>query len=123
MMKIKCIVNGKWTENCYVVSDKNSSVIIDPSGNAEEIIGYLKDNKLTAIAIINTHAHFDHIGAVAELVQLYHCPFYLHSGDLKLLRSANLYRTLFLGEKPVKIPAVDFLFDKVSLPLRLDHYP
>jgi hydroxyacylglutathione hydrolase len=116
-MKIKCIVSGKWVENCYVVSINNSAVIIDPGGNAHEVIEYVTDNKLTVHAIINTHAHFDHIGAVDELAKLYQCPFYLHSGDQRLLRSANLYMTLFLGEKPVVIPKVDFLFDKIDSPL------
>lgn len=120
MYRIKSIVNGKWEENCYIVSNDDSAVIIDPGGNAEQVEEYVRENNLKVHAVINTHAHFDHIGAVAELASVYQSPFYLHSGDLRLLRSANLYMTLFMGEKPIKIPPVDFLFDKVSLPLVFD---
>jgi hydroxyacylglutathione hydrolase len=116
-MKIKRFVNGKWVENSYIVSKNTSTVIIDPGGNTDMVMDYVKGNGLEVLAIINTHAHFDHIVAVSELAGFYQCPFYLHSGDTRLLRSANLYMTLFLGEHPVKIPRVDYWLDKISLPL------
>lgn len=118
-MNIKRIVNGTWEENCYIVSINNSAVIIDPGGNADLVEAYILSHSLKVFAIINTHAHFDHIVAVAELAELYQCPFYLHSADQRLLRSANLYMTLFMGEKPIKIPKVDIWLDKIDMPLVL----
>jgi len=56
------------------------------------------------VAILNTHAHFDHIGAVAELAEKYEIDFYLHAGDEPLLRRANLYRLAFGGKTDVRIP-------------------
>jgi hydroxyacylglutathione hydrolase len=120
-MRIKRIVNGKWEENCYIVSNETSTVIIDPGGNAGQVTDHIRMHDLKVLAIINTHAHFDHIGAVAELAELYDCPFYLHSGDQRLLRSANLYMTLFLGEKPITIPKVDFFLDKIASTLVFDN--
>lgn len=116
-MMIKCIVNGRWQENCYLVSNNKSTVIIDPGGNVEQIYQYVNDHEYMVMAVINTHAHFDHIGAVADLIDKYQCPFYLHSKDLRLLRSANLYITLFAGEKSVRIPSVDYLLDEISYPI------
>lgn len=118
-IRIRCITNGKWAENCYLVSRNRSAVIIDPGGNAEQVADDIQQHHLSVEAVINTHAHFDHIGAVAELVNRFHCPFYLHSADKKLLRSANLYMTVFAGEKPVKIPVVDVELDTISAPLVL----
>lgn len=118
-IKIRCIKNGKWEENCYLVSLNRSAVIIDPGGNADLIADHIREHSLTVEAVINTHAHFDHIGAVAELTNRFHCSFYLHSADKRLLRSANLYMTVFAGEKPVKIPSVDVELDRIPSPLVL----
>lgn len=116
-MNIKRIVNGKWEENCYIVSNGQDAVIIDPGGNFEIIKEYINENKFKLWAVINTHAHFDHIGAVADVVDEFKIPFYLHAADKRLLRSANLYMSLFMGEAPVRIPSIDIEFDKTELPL------
>lgn len=116
-IEVKCVVNSLWTENCYIVSQGKDAVIIDPGGSENVVSDYINEHRLEVHAIINTHAHFDHIGAVDVLKKKYECPFYLHPGDTRLLRTANLYITLFAGEKPVVIPVVDHWFDKERLPL------
>lgn len=116
-MEIRRIVNGKWEENCYIVSDGQDAVIIDPGGNFEELKEYINGNGLKAWAVINTHAHFDHIVSVADVVDAFKCPFYLHSADKRLLRSANLYMSLFMGEAPIRVPVVDRELDNTALPL------
>lgn len=122
-ISIHRIVNGKWAENCYIVSNRhNQALIIDPGGNLNLMCDYLKDNNLSLSAIINTHGHFDHVVSVADLVKKYQCPFYLHSKDERLLKSANLYMTLFEGEEKIGIPIVDFHFDKITLPLIIDDF-
>jgi hydroxyacylglutathione hydrolase len=121
-MTIERIVNGTWEENCYLVTVDTQTIIIDPGGNAEKVIGYIGSNGYTVLAILNTHGHFDHIGAVADLADVYKCPFYLHSKDERLLRSANLYMTLFAGEKPVRIPAIDQYIDRIPLPVQVNDF-
>lgn len=122
-ISIHRIVNGKWAENCYIVSNRhNQALIIDPGGNLNLMCDYLKDNNLSLSAIINTHGHFDHVVSVADLVKKYQCPFYLHSKDERLLKSANLYMTLFEGEEKIGIPLVDFYLDKMNLPLIIDNF-
>jgi glyoxylase-like metal-dependent hydrolase (beta-lactamase superfamily II) len=117
------IVNGKWSENCYIVSNKhNQAIIIDPGGNFNLMCDYLKENNLSLSAIINTHGHFDHVVSVADLVKKHQCPFYLHSNDERLLKSANLYMTLFEGEEKIGIPLVDFHLDNITLPLIIDDF-
>ena len=116
-MIIKRFINGKWAENCYVVSSNQDVVIIDPGGNLDQIIEYIDTNNFIVHAVINTHAHFDHIGAVAEIKQKYKCPFYLHSNDNRLLKSANLYMKVFSGERAVTIPAVSYFLDQIVTPL------
>ena len=65
-------------------------------------------------AILNTHAHYDHIGAVEYLKSKYSIPFYLHSNDEKLLKSANLYIKIFDGTELIKIPEVDYYYDMIK---------
>ena len=119
MASIHRIVVGKWHENSYVVyDDKQQAVVIDPGDDASVIEGFIEERSLSLKAIINTHAHFDHVGAVAELKESYGVPFYLHSGDWKLLAQANLYRALFLGQEKIKVPSVDHdlaKFDTLSI--------
>jgi hydroxyacylglutathione hydrolase len=107
-LRIHRIENGQWKENTYIVSDsENISAIIDPGENFDEIKNYVESANLKIQAIINTHGHFDHVASVADLKELFNCPFCLHSGDLKLVQSANFYRQIFQGGKNIRIPKID----------------
>lgn len=121
-MTIKGIVNGRWAENCYIISANNKAIVLDPGGNVDVISKYLNENKLELCAIINTHAHFDHVVAVADIKEIYQIPFYLHSKDERLLKSANLYMSLFEGESKIGIPSVDFYLDKISIPFLIEDF-
>ena len=115
-MEVKCIVNGPWRENCYVVSNADGvAVVIDPGGEFPAICSYIAEHGLKVQAVLNTHAHYDHLGAVADVKKHYKVPFYLHSADSKLLKSANFYRKLFLGEQTITIPEVDSDLSGVEL--------
>lgn len=106
MHSVTTFPNGKWKQNCYVVSDDHTgqALLIDPGSEAQQIQQLILDRELAPIAILNTHAHYDHIGAVAPLMSYYGIPFYLHGGDEKLLKQANLYKILFESKSPVIIP-------------------
>lgn len=97
--------NGPWRQNCYVLgTDDGQSILVDPGSDAEHIQEMLKQQELTPLAVVNTHAHFDHIGAVRDLMEYFDIPFYLHAADAPLLRRANLYRLVFDGKTSVRIP-------------------
>ena len=113
-MVIKKIINGKWLENCYIISSNKIAIIIDPGSCYDQICNYLYENELKLKAIINTHAHFDHIVSVADLVQEFKCPFYLHSMDERLLKSANLYTNIFEGENNIMIPTISHYLDNIN---------
>ena len=90
-------------------------MIIDPGGAGSIIYNFIKDNNLNVQAILNTHSHYDHVGAIKELKDKFSIPLYLHSKDEKLLNSANLYSGLFDGIGPIKIPTVDYYFDLIDI--------
>src|SRR5690349_13683472 len=92
------IPTGKWKENSYVISNSfGEALLIDPGGKAEALEEYLEEKKIKPLAILNTHAHYDHIGAVSELKARYAVPFYLHSKDVRLLKTANFTLKIFEG--------------------------
>lgn len=67
-MKVQKIVCGYLEENCYVITNDNKdALIVDPGDEASKIMKYIKSNELVVRAILITHYHFDHIGALEEL--------------------------------------------------------
>jgi len=86
-VKIDRIVVGPLEVNCWIVSDAADGpcVVIDPGGDSEELLRAL-DARVPA-AIILTHGHFDHIGAVRELVQTTGAPLLVHAEDAASITS------------------------------------
>jgi hydroxyacylglutathione hydrolase len=86
-MEIVRIALGLHQANCYIIKNKEDILILDPGARPERIKTYLGEGaKVTAILL--THGHFDHFGAVDELVKTYGCPVYLHEDDEELLSDA-----------------------------------
>ena len=107
MLEVHASINGLWKEITYVVSDESgTAIIIDPGEDCRKIIDHVEKRRLRVKAILNTHAHFDHVSGVEELKKFFSVPFYLHSADSKLLKQANLYRLLFGGKNNIQIPLV-----------------
>jgi glyoxylase-like metal-dependent hydrolase (beta-lactamase superfamily II) len=60
-------------------------VVIDPGWDADEILAEARSAELTIKAILLTHGHFDHIGAVAEVKDALHAPLIAHAREIDLL--------------------------------------
>ena len=106
-IRVNTFVNGRWKQNCYVACCENgNALVIDPGSQADDLIAWIDKNQWNVCAILNTHGHFDHIGAVAAVQQRYSAPFYLHRADERLMQRANLYRMVFEARDPVKIPTL-----------------
>lgn len=104
-VRVTTFVNGPWRQNCHIVSDQaGQAILIDPGSDSDGICDLLKTLSVRPIAILNTHAHFDHIGAVADQADKFEIDFYLHARDEPLLRRANLYRLAFGGKADIRIP-------------------
>jgi hydroxyacylglutathione hydrolase len=79
---------GPLQTNCYLVADPatRDAVVIDPGWDAARVLGALDERGWQARAVLLTHAHFDHLGAVAEVVAATHAPFAIHPLELPLMR-------------------------------------
>ena len=111
---IKYTETGKWKENSYLIQYDDEAVLIDPGDEFENLENLFFNEKIKIKAILNTHGHFDHIGAVQELRLKYNLPFYLHSKDKRILNQANLLKKLTGDNEILKIPDIDYYLDSVK---------
>lgn len=90
-MKIELIPVGPLQSNCYLVYDEAGldAVVIDPGDEPERIYRSVREKHLKVAAIVCTHAHFDHVGAVGRLRQKTGAPVLLHAEDLELFSRAD----------------------------------
>lgn len=86
-MIIKTLAVGPIMANCFVLGCKESSegAVIDPGDEPDRILKVLADNQLTAKLIINTHGHFDHVGANRKLKEATGAPILIHALDTPML--------------------------------------
>ncbi len=76
MMKYSVITVAPLQVNCSLVwcDATNKAALIDPGGETERIIDRIDDQGVELERILITHAHFDHVGAVADLAEQYNIP-------------------------------------------------
>ncbi|MBR1842823.1 MAG: MBL fold metallo-hydrolase [Oscillospiraceae bacterium] len=82
-MLIKTLTVGQMEENSYVVTDEDSLLcaVIDPGDESNTILDYIEENHLTPVAILLTHGHFDHTGAVEAIHEETGAPVYISKDD------------------------------------------
>ena len=99
---------GVFQENTFFLRapGRPETVIVDPGAEAEKLIGTVRSHRWEPVAIVNTHAHLDHVGAVQELKEAFEIPFLLHPEDLDILRSAPETAEWF-GVPAPAVPEVD----------------
>ncbi len=107
MLNIKVFTFNPFQENTYLIYDlKGIALIIDPgcSNRQEEmeLIHFIETNHLKIEAILNTHAHLDHIFGNQFMKSQYNVPIYLHKDDELILKNAGIAAKLYgiNGYKP-----------------------
>ena len=98
MLNIHTLVLGMYQVNCYVVhkADSDRCVVIDPGYEPERISAFLKEKGLVLDAILLTHGHFDHVGAVRDLAAQTDCKVFLRAEEKTMphqLTAGALYAT------------------------------
>lgn len=107
---VRIVTVGPFQSNCFVVratppdGASPSLVVVDPGDEPGRILDVVGDDDVAAILL--THAHLDHIGAVAALVRETGAPIYLHPGDRFLYDDAEQHARVF-GLRVEQPPAPD----------------
>jgi len=121
-MKIETLPIGLYQENSYILHDNGHVLFIDPGRFGKELAAHVGENE-TVDAILLTHGHEDHTGAVDDLAEIFHCPVYMHYGDLDMV-DPKLPPTSF--SSPVYTPVQELKEGKTTIgtfPLEILHTP
>lgn len=84
-MILRCLQVPPLGANCYLLKSDTTptGVIVDPGGAGESILAQCQSMSMTPAAILLTHGHFDHVGAVKEiLARCPDLPVYIHPADV-----------------------------------------
>ena len=105
-MNFKTLPLGAYQTNCYLVWSENADtcVVIDPGYEPETVLAETKRLGKSIEAILLTHGHFDHVGAVRDLVAATDCKVYLCEADLSMppqMTAGPLYYSDLYGEGDV----------------------
>lgn len=123
--RIHTLVNGSLEQNCYFIHVEGASegILIDPGSSPEDLRRGLDKIPARPALMIATHGHFDHIGAVQDLAEAYHCPFGMSRLDEGLLDTLA-DTSAFYGLGDARRPTVDLwlepsLLEKAGIHLRV----
>jgi hydroxyacylglutathione hydrolase len=99
-MDARCFTVGPLQENCWIVrpAGGDRALVIDPGDEAERLQGAIEDLGVTVEAILLTHTHFDHVGAVAPLARATGAPVYCPELETAVL--ADIMSYVFPGLGP-----------------------
>ncbi len=126
---VKKMIVGPIRTNCYIVykKEKNEAVLIDPGDEAFRIEMKLKELNLNPVAILLTHGHYDHIGAVKTLKTHFGMEIYVYRDEKQILTTdMNLAR--MIGGDSLRLEADhyltdDFVVEVAGMKFRLIHTP
>ncbi|EHL07689.1 metallo-beta-lactamase domain protein [Desulfitobacterium hafniense DP7] len=112
MDMIECRAVGAMGANCYLVScpETKKAALIDPGANGSGIQEWVDEKGVQVEYILLTHGHFDHIGAVDKLRELYQAKVGIHKEDAVMLTSGAHNLSRMLGRSYEFKPA-DFLLE------------
>ena len=105
-MNVETITVGAFQENCYLLVEgaTNRAVIVDPGSEGDLLVAAVERSGATLDAIWITHAHVDHVGAIASIKRKWDVPVYLHPLDRRLYdaaeRQAEVYGVPFEQPPP-----------------------
>lgn len=127
-VQIETMSLGQLGTNCYIIYNNQEAIIIDPGSEPDKVIHFIEQVNVKPLAILLTHAHFDHIGGVEAIRTHYHIDVYLHNEEAHWLEEPSLNgSTAFMREpvkttlpehelKPGKMKMSSFEFDVIHTP-------
>ncbi len=118
-MILESVVVGPLQVNCYIVGceETGEGVVIDPGEDAERIIAAYSRRGLKIVHVLNTHGHFDHVGANRAILEATGGDLLIHEADIFLLSQADMMAAIY-GLRGENSPPPDgMLHDGMIIPV------
>jgi len=92
-MDCRMLTVGAVGENCFIArrDGADHGLVVDPGDEPERILGAIEELGLTIDAVLLTHTHFDHIGAVAPVARATGAPVYCPKIEVPVLADIMSY--------------------------------
>lgn len=90
---------GALEANCILWEAEDEAVVVDPGAEPDRLEGLVKERGVKVKAVLLTHGHYDHAGAVAEVATVWRCPVHLHEADHALYRMQEAVIREYSGGK------------------------
>lgn len=99
--------------NCYFACDESTKegIVVDPGGSSELILKKIEELGMKVTAIVNTHGHWDHIGANNAVAEATNAPIYIHIDDADFLTDAAKNISNMMGTQAKSKPADKLLHE------------
>jgi len=118
-MEIKIQPMGATQTNCYIATIDGKDLIIDPGMDATK---WIVDNVTNPIAILNTHAHFDHVWSNQEVQDALKIPIYCPKDDTFMLQKCPLGQSVPPSDADIEIVG-DATFILQDIEIKYLHFP
>jgi hydroxyacylglutathione hydrolase len=106
MLKLHLMSLGPLQTNCYLAGcdETRDAALIDPAWDGRGIAAVAAEQGWTITHILLTHAHFDHVGGLAQLKEETGAPVYIHTDAVEPLRQAGMAAALWGIQMPATPP-------------------
>ena len=117
-MKVERFIFGPFETNCYVVSDEQHILLVDPACSNEyerqQLKRYIENQKSTInnqqLSIVATHGHLDHLWGAKWATEQWHTPVLMHEADIPMAKAMQQQYDMF----GIRATAEDFPIEELK---------
>ena len=117
MIEIETLTVGPFVRNCYIVvcGETKEAVVVDAGDEAHRILATVDRLGVSVQAVVNTHAHLDHVGALADVVQSLKVPVLMHREEMPIYEMIGAQAAMFGMPEPCTVAIDRFVEDGEEL--------
>jgi len=117
MIEIEGLTVGPFQSNCFIVScsETQEAMIFDAGDESARILEAVRRLGVRVTAIVNTHAHIDHVSGLSGVVESLGVPVLMHEADMPIYENVALHAAMFGLPAPATVPIDRFLGDGETL--------